>query len=227
MKEKGIRKESSRTAAGYVLSESIPVPDPRSPIPIFLLALILLLASCTFDYGDTEGSGSDLPDLVMQNVDYMRVRSADPLARFKAQRAERYESKGLMLLQNFTFEQYGERGEEVNAFGRAGNAEVKIDTSDVFMDNGVRIEVQSEDIIIETNQLDWKDEPRTLSSGEDEKVYIYQDNGTGFSGIGLYVDARWRKWEFKSAVAGTYIYEEKEVIEEAVPEEQTEEEQIE
>ena len=220
MKKKGIRKESSGTATGYVFSGSIPVPDPRYPIPLLLLALILLLAACTFDYGESEASVREAPDMIMENVEYVRIRSADPLARFKAERAERYENRGLMILQNFSFEQYGERGEEINAYGKAGNAEVIIDTSDIYMDNGVRIEVQSEDIIIETNQLEWKDEPRILSTGEYETVYIYQENGTGFTGAGLHVDAGKRLWEFRGSVSGTYIQDDDEEEQELTAEEE-------
>jgi len=169
--------------------------------------LIFLLASCSFDYGEGSSSEKDMPDLVMENVEYVRVRSADPIARFQAERAERYERQQLMKLENFIFEQYGERGEEVNAMGMAGRASVKIDSGDIFMDNNVRIEVESEDIIIETFQLDWKDAPRILSSGEDDDVIISQQNGTQFTGIGLKVETRSRAWEFSGVVHGSYIFE--------------------
>ena len=176
----------------------------------FCCAAFLLLGACTFDYGESEASDKELPDLVMENVEYVRVRSTDPIARFQAERAERYEKQGVMKLQNFIFEQYGERGEEVNALGKAGYASVDINTSDIFMDNGVRIEVDAEDIIIETNQLEWRDEPRTLSTGEGDEVIISQENGTSFTGIGLRADARRRTWEFVGNVGGTYIYEDEE-----------------
>jgi LPS export ABC transporter protein LptC len=176
----------------------------------FFSAVFILLASCTFDYGEVESSGDEQPDLVMENVEYVRVRSRDPIARFSAERAERYENLGVMKLQNFTFEQYGERGEEVNAFGRAGYASVDINTSDIHMDNGVRIEVNTEDIIIETNQLDWKDEPHILSTGEEDEVNISQENGTNFTGTGLLADARRRTWEFLGSAGGTYIYDDEE-----------------
>jgi len=183
---------------------------------IFLLFLIsnfsfLILSSCTFDYGESAASSSDLPDLVMENVEYMRVRSADPVARFQADRAERYEKQGIMKLQNLNFEQYGESVEDVNTSGWAGNASVDIETGDIFMDRGVRIEVVSEDIIVETYQLEWKDKPRDISSGVNDEVNIYRDDGTNFTGIGLRANARTRDWEFTGGVAGTYIYEEDEV----------------
>jgi hypothetical protein len=179
----------------------------------------LLFVSCTFDYGASDSSGEDIPDLVMEHVDYMRVRSADPLARFQAERAERYETLGVMRLQNFSFEQYGERGAEVNAAGKAGYASVDIGTSDISMDRGVRIEVESEDVIIETNQLEWKDEPRTLYTNDDEEVNVFQNNGTGFTGIGLFVEARKRSWEFKGEVSGVYIHEDDEEENTAIPDE--------
>ena len=166
-----------------------------------------LILSCTFDYGGQNDDEDALPDLIMKNVEYVRVRSSDPIARIQAERVERYDGLGIMKLDNFSFEQYGERGEETNAFGMAGHALVDLSTVDIFMEGGVRIEVESEDIIIETNQLEWRDEPRILTSGEGDEVNIFQDNGTDFVGIDLRVDARRRTWEFSGAVSGTYVHE--------------------
>jgi len=174
----------------------------------------LLVFSCTFDYGDTDTTERTLPDLVMRNVEYVRVRSADPIARIRAERLDRYDEQGIINLENFMFEQYGERGEEVNTFGNAGFASVNIETVDIFMDRGVRIEIESEDIIVETNQLSWMDEQRILSTGEEDKVNIYQQTGTSFTGTGLRVDARRRTWEFLGPVSGTYVHEDSEEEEE-------------
>jgi len=174
------------------------------------ILIFLITLSCTFDYGETESSERELPDLIMINVEYIRVRSSDPIARVYAERAERYEKKGVMKLENFTFEQYGEKGHEVNTVGSAGKASVDINSGDIQMTNGVRLEVESEDIIIETNQLDWKDETRTLSTGTEDEVNIYRENGTHFTGIGLTADTRRRTFEFLSDVSGSYIQEEDE-----------------
>jgi len=174
---------------------------------LFSLVILLTALGCTFDYGELESSERTLPDMIMENVDYVRIRSSDPIARIQAERVERYEKQGIMKLQNFTFEQFGERGEEVNASGMAGLASVDIESGDISMVNGVKIDVESEDIIIETFQLDWKDETRLLSSGEDDDVFIFQENGTSFKGIGLRVDTRRRDWEFTGIVSGTYIFE--------------------
>ncbi|MDR0302765.1 MAG: LPS export ABC transporter periplasmic protein LptC [Treponema sp.] len=176
----------------------------------FNCMMLILFLGCTFDYGEKESSDEELPGLIMENVEYVRVRGADPKAKFQADRAERYDKQGVMRIQNLIFEQYGGRGEEINAQGIAGYASVEIDSGDIFMDQNVRIEVETEDIIIETNQLEWKDEPHILSTPEDNEVNIYQENGTSFTGVGLYVEARRRQWEFKGYVNGLFVHEETE-----------------
>ncbi|MDR2730538.1 MAG: LPS export ABC transporter periplasmic protein LptC [Treponema sp.] len=182
----------------------------RTVFRILLLLILLFWVSCTFDYGQNDGSDEEQPDLVMNNVEYVRVRSADIQARFHAELAERYEKKRKMELTKLRFEQYGEHGNEINAFGTAGYASVDIDSGDISMRDGVRIEVESEDITIETERLEWLDENRTLSVGEKDTVNIFMENGTSFKGIGFNANARSRKWEFKGTVSGTYIYDDEE-----------------
>jgi len=184
----------------------------------FIVSVILITASCTFDYGDSGSSDNILPEIVMINVEYVRVRSADPIARIQAERAERYDKLGIMKLEHLSFEQYGEKGEEVNLFGTAVNASFNIDSGDISLDNGVRIEVESEDIVIETKELDWKDEPRILSSGANEKVIISQENGSVITGIGLRVDTRKRTWDFFGAVSGIFVHEDDDDAEESTAE---------
>ena len=171
---------------------------------------LVFLAGCTFDYGELEPAERNMPDLVMENVEYVLVRSADPVVRFEAERAERYEKQGLMKLEKFSFEQFGEHGEKVNVRGNAGNASANINSGDIFMNNDVRIEVESEDIVIETFQFDWKDEQKTLYSGKEDEVNIHRQNGTSFTGIGLQVHTRERAWEFTGEAAGNYAIEDAE-----------------
>ena len=176
----------------------------------FLFIILLSVASCSFDYGERDSADKDQPDIVMENVEYMRMRSGDPVARFMAEQAQRFEERRLMELYTFSFEQFEKNGGDVNAFGRAGSAEFMLDSGDVHMDNGVRIEVESEDITIETKQLDWRDQAHTLSGGRDESVLILRANGTSFSGTGFFADARRRTWEFSSEVSGSYIHDDDE-----------------
>ncbi|MDR2746047.1 MAG: LPS export ABC transporter periplasmic protein LptC, partial [Treponema sp.] len=74
---------------------------------IFALVLLVffLILGCSFDYGEGNAEDSGLPDLVMNDVEYVRVRDGDPQVKFRAERAERYENRQLMELRNFSFEQ--------------------------------------------------------------------------------------------------------------------------
>ena len=179
-----------------------------------LLTILFLfsLSSCSFDYDNEDGEDKNQPDIVMENVEYVRVRSLDPQARFQAERLERYEERGIIELRNFSFEQFGNRGEEVNTYGRAGSASIEINSGDIRMDDEVRIDIDTEDLAIETKWLEWKDKARTLTSGDEEEVSIYQESGTDFTGTGFRADARRRTWEFAGSVSGTYIYDDEEEV---------------
>jgi LPS export ABC transporter protein LptC len=165
---------------------------------------------CTFDYGNTEAEDSGQPDIIMDDVEYVRVRDGDPVVRFQAQRAERYEKRQIMELRDFSFEQFGSHGEDINAAGRAGTASVELESGNIRLGGGVSIAVDSEDITIETERLDWQDKERILSGEAEGAVNILRENGTSFTGRGFTASARIRTWEFEGGVDGTYIHDDDE-----------------
>jgi LPS export ABC transporter protein LptC len=169
---------------------------------------------CSFDYGTAPAEDTNLPDIVMNDVEYVRVRRADPVVRFQAQRAERYEKRQLMELQDFSFEQFESHGEEINAAGRAGTASVELDSGNIRLGGGVSLAVDSEDITIETEELNWRDRERVLSGHEDGEVNILRENGTSFTGWGFTANARNRTWEFAGGVEGSYTHDDEDEEEE-------------
>ncbi|MDR0876479.1 MAG: LPS export ABC transporter periplasmic protein LptC [Treponema sp.] len=190
-----------------------------------LLAVFALLAiSCSFDYGTEAAPDNNMPDIVMYNVDYVRVRNGDPQVRFQAELVERYEDRRTMELQNFSFEQFGSHGTEIDAVGRAGTAHVELDSGNITLSEGVNLEVESEDIIIKTEKLSWLDFDRVLSSGHEEEVSILRENGTGFTGMGFSANARSRTWEFSGEVGGSYVHEDDEEEPDAVEADEDEDE---
>jgi LPS export ABC transporter protein LptC len=165
----------------------------------------MILSACTFDYSaGTTGTGTQ-PDIVMEDVEYVRVRDGDPIVRFTAEKAERWEEKQTMDLQSFSFEQFENHGDEINAAGSAGTAQVELDSLNIRLRDGVSIAVDSEDITIETVQLDWQDKERLLSGSAGEEVRVHRADGTSFTGRGFSADIRNRTWEFSGEVSGTYI----------------------
>ncbi|MDR2363152.1 MAG: LPS export ABC transporter periplasmic protein LptC [Spirochaetaceae bacterium] len=164
------------------------------------------LWGCSFDYGMTTMEG-EYPDLVMQDTEYVRVRDGDPVARIKAKQVERYDKRQVMELKSFSFEQFEDHGETVNAVGNAGSATVDLNSGDIRLGGKVSISVDSEDIIIETDTIEWKDKERSLSGQEGVEVDIYRSDGTSFTGRGFSADLRSRTWTFSGGVEGLYIHD--------------------
>jgi LPS export ABC transporter protein LptC len=174
----------------------------------FLIIFPLILGGCSFDYGDSAGEDTG-PDLIMNDVEYVRVRDGNPQVRFEAEYAERYEKQQTMELRHFTFEQFDTAGVEINSKGRVDEASVELESGNIHMKGGVRIEVESEDITIETESLEWQDKERAILGAEGDPVGVLRSDGTSFTGYGFTADARKRTWSFSGAVEGTYVHEDK------------------
>jgi LPS export ABC transporter protein LptC len=189
---------------------------------VFSCVLYAFLSiACSFDYG-AEGSERSRPDIVMENIEYTRVRGGDILARFHGEHAERWEDNQIMLITNFTFEQMEDKGATVNVEGSAGAAEVQLESGDITLFAGVIIKIESEDVIIHINRVDWKDKEKTLTGGAGERVDIQRSDGTNFTGMGVFADIRSRTWSFSGEVEGTYVEEDDEEDEEDDEEEDNE-----
>jgi LPS export ABC transporter protein LptC len=174
------------------------------------LLYAFFLSACSFDYGAGTGLENTRPDIVMENIEYERVRGGDMLARFQAEHAERWEERQLMELRNFTFEQMEDHGETVNVEGAAKAAAVQIDTGDISLSGGVRVSIESEDIIINTALLEWRDKEKTISGGVEEEVDVQRSDGTSFTGRGFSADIRSRTWSFTGEVKGRYVEKDEE-----------------
>jgi LPS export ABC transporter protein LptC len=175
------------------------------PLLVPLCCLLWTLAACSFDYGAGNGEDLGLPDVVMDEVEYVRVRDGEPQVRFRAERAERYEDRQLMELRNFYFEQFTDHGETVDSAGRAAAARVELDSGNIGISGGVRLSVDSENITIETENISWEDRERQLSAGPEDLVRIYRNDGTSFQGLGFKANTRSRNWEFSGPSGGVYV----------------------
>ena len=171
---------------------------------LLIVNCVLLIVNCSFDYG-TSRNDIERPDIIMHDVEYVRVVQGDPLVRFHAEYAERYEEQQIMNLDTFSFEEFQDRGYSVNTTGRAGAALIELDSGNVSLTRGVYIQVESEDITIETATLHWRDRERLIEGGENEVVNIRRSDGTVFIGRGFSANAREQTWQFNQGARGTYI----------------------
>jgi LPS export ABC transporter protein LptC len=167
--------------------------------------------ACSFDY-DTplEGLEND-PDVIMKDVEYVRMENSLPVVRIRSKEARRYETKHAMEMDDFSFEQYNPTPPEdseipdINVRGNGGSVKVETDSGNLTMAGGVSIDVESEDFSLRTESLSWEDKERLLSApGE---VTVTRSDGTQLSGQNLSADTRRRQWRFDGAVSGDIVEE--------------------
>ena len=174
--------------------------------PLIIPAVFLLFA-CSFDYGAGQDSDGGKPDITMVNIEYARVRSGDLLERFHAEHAERWEDRQIMVLRDFSFEQMEEQGDTVNVEGTAGAAQVYLETGDIVLYNGVKISIESEDVIIISPGFEWRDSDKNVIGEPGEEVEVQRSDGTSFTGKGFFADIRRRTWSFSGEVSGSFVEE--------------------
>jgi len=172
--------------------------------------VIFLFGACTFDYGQGDEHMTNRPDIVMENIEYSRVRGGHLLARFSAEHAEQWEDRQVMELRDFYFEQMEDQGQTVNVEGHAGAAEVHLESGDIVLFDGVNVRIESEDITINTIVLEWHDSERRLTGNEEYEVAVVRSDGTNFIGTGFSADIRRRTWAFSGEAWGSFVEEDEE-----------------
>jgi LPS export ABC transporter protein LptC len=166
------------------------------------------LWSCSFDYGQSEVSSEEQPEIIMHDVDYVRVENGERMVQFVAEKAEQYEESRTMKLSNFSFTQFSNNEDTEDTSGFAGSGEINLDSKDVILNDNVNINAASEDMQILAEELSWKDSTKELDAGAEEEVNIERPDGTVLSGKGFSADLRTKTWEFSSGISGIYVHEE-------------------
>ncbi|MDR0550731.1 MAG: LPS export ABC transporter periplasmic protein LptC [Spirochaetaceae bacterium] len=171
------------------------------------IVFALFYTSCTFVY-DTETIVDDsIPDITMENVDWTRMRGGKAQARLEAAIADRYEKTHIMELRNYTFEQYDMSSGEVDSTGSGGKARVELENGNMRMTENIVINVNSEDMSLDAENLEWRDKEKTLTSADSTPVHVGQESGTNFEGNGFSADVRSRTWHFNGGAEGDYYLE--------------------
>lgn len=189
---------------------NLAISMPLVRVLLMLAAVGLLLLSCSFDYSSTVESENEKPDLVMQDVDYVRVTDGTISLHLQADQIDRYEKKRLLQVQNIRFEQFSKEASEPEALGTAGVAQFWTATSDANFTDGVRIVIKSEDLSVESKALQWSNSQKKLFGLPNEPVLLKKGDGSVLVGTGFKADGRSRSWQFEGAVSGTYQEESKE-----------------
>ncbi|MDR2490224.1 MAG: LPS export ABC transporter periplasmic protein LptC [Spirochaetaceae bacterium] len=177
---------------------------------LFALVGVTFIVSCSFDYETITDEDNSIPDIVLESMEWVRVRGGDPTAKLIAEKGERYEKSHIMELSNYSFEQYNTSSGAVDSVGEGGKARIELESGNIKMNENVIINVDSDDIKLDAEDLEWRDKERALSSGQYTMVHIMQDDGTDFSGAGFSADVRSRTWLFTAGAGGDFYLEDDE-----------------
>lgn len=182
-------------------------PSSRASQSAAALAALacILFPGCSFDYGALSDEGSStIPDLIMTDVEYVRVQDGKPVVRLQAEKISRYDKEKRMEVEFPRFAQYASDGSE-GARGGASSATVDTESGDVVLSGGVVMSVPEEDVLLETERLDWLDKDRILSGAAGFPLLVKRGDGSSLSGPGFRVDSRSKRWSFSGAVSGIYV----------------------
>ncbi|MDR0539210.1 MAG: LPS export ABC transporter periplasmic protein LptC [Spirochaetaceae bacterium] len=168
---------------------------------------VTFLSSCTFVYETEIQADDSVPDITLEDMEWVRFRRGDEQAKLEAKQADRFEKIHIMELQNYTFEQYNTSDNSIDSSGSGGKARIELETSNFKMTNTITIDVASEEMSLTAEDLEWYDREKTLQSAPGTQVHITQKTGTDFLGTGFSADVRARTWLFSSGAEGAYYFD--------------------
>ncbi len=175
---------------------------------INLLAVILITA-CSLDYGEeleTELS-EDIPDTVLNSFTQVVVRNGKPTYIISAEKAETYEKKNEVHLDEIVFTEY-DKENNIATDGTADKAIYFSDSEDAEISNNLYLYSASEEASLEGDYLYWNKENRQLQGKSTGYMELNKDSGTSIRGKGLRVDMKSLSVEFDSEVEGVWTDEE-------------------
>lgn len=170
------------------------------------LALAAWLSGCSLDYGAalSESLAADVPDMVIYDFAHTVVENGFPLFRLNAEKAELFTSLNKTRLSAVSFSQYASDGSgRLVTEGRADTAVFWTKTESADLYGAVSFRSEEEGLRVESGNIKWDGEARTLTSGNDTVTTLIDDDGSRLAGSGFSADGARRSFSFAQRVDGT------------------------
>lgn len=168
-------------------------------------ASCILAFSCSLDYGPTiaDALAETMPDMVLVDFSRTVVENGNPRFVLEAARGEIYSSQKKTRLEGVSFSEYASDGSGVLvAQGRADSGVFWSDTESADLFGAVSFYSERDGIRVESGNLRWDGQKRTLSSGGDSTTTLSDRDGSRLSGSGFQADAARRSFSFSRRVDG-------------------------
>jgi len=176
--------------------------------PVHILATLACttVLSCSFDYGNGEGEGYAVPDMVFESVSADRYENAALSVSISAMTLEMYNSDRIWAASDISFVQYASDGSSaVEAEGSAGLLLVNDGDETYSLGEGVSFHILEDNLFLSANDLRWSKKNRTLSGARSGEVVLSKDDGTLIRGVGFFADTASRTYEFAENVSGRLV----------------------
>jgi LPS export ABC transporter protein LptC len=179
----------------------------RNSLVQAVLIIGILFSSCSFNYEQGDAAVSELPDLIVRNLQHRVYREGSPFIELQAERSEHFNTQNQAKMYTVTFNNYDSEG-NLTSTGSADNAILDLDTENVSFNGNIFIEGVVEELTIESDYLFWNNSSKQLESNASTRTIIKRADGTMVSGFGFKADSRLRTIEFTSQVSGRIESEE-------------------
>ena len=172
---------------------------------LLVLPAVLLVASCSFDYGSNKASSTEEePTAIFTGFVHRVVDQGTVILEIRADRAESFEKGHRTELEGVTFDQYDSKG-ALQATGRADSATVWTDTDNAEFRGDILLESKREKALLKAESLTWTDSTKVLEGGLERVVSVERDDGSWVSGAGFRADLRRRAFSFKESSEGKIV----------------------
>lgn len=191
-------------SAGGPVSRAPKTPFSRPLLFFAALFAILLTASCSLSEAESGLPNRDAsPDAVFIGFSRDEIENGVVTFTAKAERAEYFQDKGLLVIYKVVFEDRGPGGGSAKSTGEADKAVYHEDTGDAEFSGYVRLYSKEEDTAFETSDLRYFSATQTIEGAPDNPVIVRVGQKLFLHGMGFFADIQAKSFAFRNGVQGS------------------------
>lgn len=165
----------------------------------------LILAGCSFDYGDQGPPPEGQPTAVFLDFTRNDVVNGKKSFEVHAEKAEYYDLEKKIVLDNIQFSEFDPKTGTLRTTGESDHVVYNMDSGDAELTGFVRIYSSDEDAVFETDYLKYNGTQKTIEGRLDRNVMVRVGNGSWIRGAGFFADTVTRSFALRDGVEGSMI----------------------
>lgn len=174
------------------------------PFVFASFAIFLFFSACSLDKQENYADSREArPDAVFVGFSRDEIENGVVVFSARAERAEYFKDRGLLVVSHVVFEDRGSEGGEPKARGEADRAMYYEGSGDAEFSGHVRISSFAEDFSFETNALKYFSATQTLEGAPDDVVAVRVGQKLFVRGSGFFADIREKVFVFRNGVEGS------------------------